>query len=54
MREASTTRCSLSPGSLLTSTAAPLAAPRFGLDGTGYEIGLNAGHTQQPRDGLVS
>jgi Lsr2 len=27
---------------------------RFGLDGTEYEIDLNAGHAQQPRDALAA
>jgi Lsr2 len=29
------------------------ATVRFGLDGTGYEIDLNAGHTRQLRDALA-
>jgi hypothetical protein len=34
----------------MTSTAAPLRGTvRFGLDGTEYEIDLNAEHAQQPR-----
>jgi hypothetical protein len=33
----------------MTSTAAPLGGTvRFGLDGTEYEIDLNAGQAQQP------
>jgi len=42
------------PFSSTTSTAArPTAPVRIGLDGTDYEIDLNAEHTRQLRDALA-
>jgi hypothetical protein len=37
----------------MTSTAAPEGTVRFGLDGTEYEIDLNAGHARELRDALA-
>ena len=46
-------RCT--PCSSMTSTAAPpRGTVRFGLDGTEYEIDLNAEHAQQLRDALAA
>ena len=37
-----------------TASSAAAGAARSGLDGTGFETGLNAGHSRQLRDALAA